>query len=1205
MINILYQIVFIFSLTGLLVAGGCNLKRGNEKEESMRDQVGRDSVEIARSREILRSRTLGLAYLEENRLEEAEIEFKKLIQLAPDDALGYANLGIVYMRMGKYQEAEEQLKKAIDINPDDPDIRFNLAKVYDLANDEEASRKELEKSIEITPDHVQTLYGLAESYQDRSDSYSISQWEKYLRRIVETSPTNMVARLYLIEALIRNKQADEALKNLEEIERISPKFPDEAAEYYRSAVTHLKSGNLTDALTSVRILHNLLKLTNHYQTDIQELKGTGASKVGTPIISFSETRPAFLTEGESLLDALHFTDVTASSGLDELVALEKYQEGDTYYSTHLAIGDMDRDGDQDLYVAGYNVSKKEFSHYLLKNNMGRFQDIATEAGIRHGGIEYESIFTDYDNDGFLDLYITREGPNLLYANVSEGVFQEVSARAGVGDPDNGNHVLFFDMDQEGDLDVFLANQNSTKAYLNLGDKTFRNVTDEMTFGNNLLGCRDAVFADMDDDGDVDLFIINGNGANQLFINLRDGNFSEVTEKSGLKNNDDSWKTALGDYNNDGFPDLFIIGENNNHQLFLNQGNGSFSADPSSDQVFSVLNDIKSNDVVFFDFDNDGFLDILTVGESDLTGGRGIFLFHNDTKGGYVDVSGLLPEGLRGGTQAVIADYNEDGDMDIFIAGKEGGIHLLRNDGGNANHHLKIQLVGIRTGSGKNNYFGIGAKVEVRAGELYQMKTVTTPNVHFGLGAHDKVDVVRILWTNGVPQNIFSPGSDQDLVEEQELKGSCPFLYTWNGEEFEFQKDMMWKSALGMPLGIMGETNAYAFANASVEYLKIPGESLKEREGKYTLQITSELWETIYFDEVRLFAIDHPDSEDVYVDEKFSGPPFPELRIFHVKKKRSPRLVRDGSGQDLTALVLSQDDQYIASFMQEKYQGLTEMHDLIIDLGDIKNSKELYLFLNGWIFPTDASINVGLSQSERWQASPPSMEVMNEKGKWEMVYENIGFPMGKDKTVIVDLTGKVSADVPMIRIRTSMEIYWDHIFYTSGPVSGVDNRLPLSPESADLHYRGFSEKYRKGGRYGPHWFDYEKISTRPKWRDLSGYYTRYGNVLPLVIEAENQYVIMNAGDEMTLEFNADVLPDLPHGWKRDYLIFSVGWVKDGDMNTAFGNTVAPLPYHGLISYPYSNKDQYPQTLELQEYHRKYNTRKVSNETFRNEIRQAEK
>jgi tetratricopeptide (TPR) repeat protein len=1193
------QYPFIFLLAGVLSWGGCTSRQdGKESSENgTGEKEENDSVRIRQSREIIRSRTLGLAYLEENKLEEAEEEFKKLISLAPGEALGYANLGIVYMRMGNYEEAEKQLERAIALNPDDPDIRFNLAQVYDLANKEEDSRRELEKSIERSPDHLQSLYGLAESYQGQSDTLSINQWEKYLRKIVESSPLNIVARLYLIEAFIRNDRGDDALSNLEEIERISPGFPKEAEGYYQTAVTQLQSGNTTEALTSVRILHNLLKLTNIYQTDIQQLKGTGASRVGTPVISFSETRPAFLMEGESLLDALQFTDVTTSAALDVLGDLSARPEN----PIRIAVGDMDRDGDQDIYVSGYKQPSGIYTHYLLENNMGRFQDIAASAGIDHRGVEAETVFADYNNDGFLDIYIARQDKNLLYANVSEGVFREVGGNAGVADLGTGNVVLFFDMDQEGDLDLFLGNRNSIRVYLNKGDDTFRDISGEVAFGDSQSGCRDAVFGDMDDDGDVDLFLIREDGTHQLFANMRDMNFVDVTVKSGLENSGGSVKSTMGDYNNDGFPDLFIVGQDQSFQLFKNNGDGTFSLDQTSDGVFSVLSGSTAHDALFFDFDNDGFQDILTVGEPEVSGGSGVNLFHNDTKGKFKDVSGLLPDNIRSGTGATVFDYNEDGDMDILIAKPDGGVHLLRNDGGNANHHLKIQLVGIKTGSGKNNYFGIGAKIEVRAGELYQMKTVTDPNVHFGLGAYDKVDVVRILWTNGVPQNIFSPGSDQDLIEEQELKGSCPFLYTWNGEKYEFVKDMMWRSALGMPMGIMGKDNVYAFPDASVEYLKIPGEVLKSKDGVYSMQITSELWETIYFDKIRLVAVDHPEGEDIFVDESFTPPPFPELKIYRTGKKKYPRLVTDGKGRDLTSLVLQKDNQYISGFKKEKYQGVTELHELILEIDDVDPGEAFNLFLNGWIFPTDASINVSLSQSKRWKASPPVLQVQDEKGNWKTIIENTGFPMGKNKTMVVDLTGKLKQVESRIRILTSMEIYWDHIFFSTGEIDGQMVLNTLTPVYGDLHYRGFSAKFRNGGRYGPHWFDYDEVSTGHRWRDLTGYYTRYGDVLPLLANADNQYVIMNAGDEMTVEFKADDLPDLKEGWKRDFLIFSVGWVKDGDLNTAYGDMVGPLPYHGMSSYPYSETDHYPQRKELETYHKSYNTRKVTGEAFRNEIR----
>ena len=188
-----------------------------------------------------------------------------------------------------------------------------------------------------------------------------------------------------------------------------------------------------------------------------------------------------------------------------------------------------------------------------------------------------------------------------------------------------------------------------------------------------------------------------------------------------------------------------------------------------------------------------------------------------------------PKNLKSGRQIALLDYNDDGDLDMFVAGVNGGVSLLRNDGGNNNHFIKMKLVGLRAGSAKNNYFGIGAKVEMRCRRSLPDHGGDRSQYHFGLGNRTKADVIRITWTNGVPQNIFFPGTDQSLIESQTLKGSCPFLYTWNGNEYVFVKDILWRSALGMPLGIMGGTTAYAFADASDDYIKIPGEQLKAKQ----------------------------------------------------------------------------------------------------------------------------------------------------------------------------------------------------------------------------------------------------------------------------------------------------------------------------------------------------------------------------------------
>jgi hypothetical protein len=618
-------------------------------------------------------------------------------------------------------------------------------------------------------------------------------------------------------------------------------------------------------------------------------------------------------------------------------------------------------------------------------------------------------------------------------------------------------------------------------------------------------------------------------------------------------------------------------------------------------MFSSLKNVIAYDAAFLDFDNDGYLDLLVAGESAEKDGHGVFLYHNDGKGNFTDVSQLLPPELKSGSRIALFDYNDDGDLDFVITGLNGGVFLLRNDGGNTNHFIRIKLVGLRAGSAKNNHFGIGAKMEMRAGDLYQTMVVTDPNIHFGIGKRSTADVIRITWTNGVPQNIFFPGTDQSLVESQTLKGSCPFLYTWDGDEYVFVKDILWRSALGMPLGIMGGNTAYAFPDASDDYIKIPGEVLKPVDGEYSIQLTSELWETIFFDKLELVAVDHPDSVDIFVPEQFSPPPFPGKKIYQVKKRYLPVSATDSKGNDVLKFISKKDDNYLSDFNSDKYQGITEMKDLVLDPGNTGQSAGLYLFLNGWIFPTDASINVALSQSSALKVSPPSIQVMNKKGEWVTVIDNPGFPMGKDKTVIADLTGKFLSADHRIKISTNMEIYWDYIFFSDKLSTAPVSSTLLEPVSADLHYRGFSGSFRKGGRYGPHWFDYSVVDKEPKWRDLSGNYTRYGDVLSLLTASDNKYIISNAGDETSVRFDAKKLPALKDGWQRDFLIHSVGWVKDGDINTAFGNSVLPLPFHGMKSYPPGPGDQYPQDPELQKYNQEYNTRVVTADKFLNTVR----
>lgn len=1160
-----------------------------------------------KSTDLITAKTLGLAYLEEFKLEEAEKEFLKFIDLAPNDKFGYANLGLTYLRMAKYPEAEKELTRAIKIDPKDPDVRLILATVYKMNNEQDKAIEELKSALEFAPDHLKILSEISELYSTLPDEESKKQRENYIDILVRKAPANLVPRLNLTDILIRKGDFDKAVEQMEIINKQFPEFPKEAVEYFNKTLSLLRKKDKGNAIIQFTIFHNYLKVTSPYQAGIMDLKGPGGSLIGFPIITFDrQGSSSGEKENSSLLDIIRFSNVAAAAGLDIVPRTEEGKNAEFRFSAHVEACDYDSDGDIDLYAGSYDPASSSYMHFLFKNELGKFTDVTREAGLNHSGNEASAAFADFDNDGFPDLFVMKDGGDILYRNTGDGSFEDVTAKAKAGSSAGGKKALFFDMDHDGDLDLFEILPNSNLFLRNNADGTFEDQSLKLGPQNSGIITTDAAFGDFDDDEDIDFIVVNKNSGICLYSNQRQGVFRDIAVESGLKGYEGAGAVAVGDYNNDGYLDLFIgSATGGNHALLRNLRNGTFEKEKDNTEMLRSIEKINVYDASFLDFNNDGFLDLLVAGESQGKDGLGINLFYNDGKGNFKNVSELLPSEVKSGIQITVFDYNDDGDLDALIAGINGGISLLRNDGGNNNHFITMKLVGLKAGSAKNNYFGIGAKVEMRAGDLYETMVVTDPAIHFGIGSNSRADIIRIRWTNGVPQNIFMPGSDQALIEEQTLKGSCPFLYSWNGEEFVFVKDILWRSALGMPTGIMGGTTSYAFADASDDYLKIPGEMLKQNNGNYTIQVTSELWETIYIDKLELVAVDHPDSLDIYVPEQFGPPPFPGLRILTVKEKHAPLSAVDSEGNDVLPFISQKDDIYLSYFRSGKYQGITEMQDLIIDPGNIDVSGRFFLFMNGWIFPTDASINVAISQSDQIKVTPPLVQVLNKKDEWVTVTGSAGFPMGKDKTVITDLSGKFLSEDHRIRIRTNMEIYWDQIFFAEDLPGAPAVKSVLNPSGADLHYRGFSEPFRKGSRYGPHWFDYSVVEKGPKWRDLTGNYTRFGDVLPLLSESDNKYIITNAGDETTISFKAAGLPPLAKGWKRDFLIRSVGWVKDGDLNTAFGNTVLPLPFHGMKSYPPSKSDTYPETPELQKYNREYNTRVVTADEYLNALRVYDK
>lgn len=1157
--------------------------------------------EPASVEELYRTRVLGLSYLQRNQLPEAETEFKKLTKLAPGDPFGYANLGLTYLQGGRYAEAEKQLRRARELDPASTEVGLALASLYSLTGRPSDSRAMLEGLHRETKGNAHVLYALAELEARQPGSASASRYEDRLREVLAVAPANLAARLKLVDALARSGEADSVVRHLEDVRRIPPEPPREARVYLDSSIQLLRAGQLAQSRTTLHRFFGLMKVTAPYQASLDDVKWAVGPIPGRPVLTYApKSFIALRGAGErATVDLAKFTDATEEAGLasaerpTEAAASPDRTDG----PTALAVGDVDGDGTDDLFVTMWSPALRRSVAHLYRVQGGFVRDVTESSSISLPQGAAHATFADYDNDGWLDLFIIGgEGRGHLFRNSGNGTFAEVTAKAGVAEVRGARKALFVDLDHDGDLDLLLVANGQRTVYRNNLDGTFTEATSSFGLAGES-NARDAVFGDFDGDGRIDVFVTHEEGSDALWHNGGAQRFSDVTTKSGLASSGGSGATAAGDYNNDGLLDLFVTSTNGGEPtLWLNKGNATFTGDRRSAAGIQMLRSTEGLAAAFLDYNNDGWLD-LVVGGTSIGSGKSspsMFLFGNDGTGRFLDRSTLLPDGVRtsGASAIAVSDVDDDGDEDLLLIDDAGTPRLLRNDFGNSNLAVNVELKGLRNGSGKNNAFGVGARLELRAGEIYQTRVVTGRMTHFGLGPHLKADVLRIEWPNGVPQTVYLPGSDQDVVEGEMLKGSCAFAYTWDGKGFRFVTDAMWRSALGMPLGLMGSTSAFAPAGASQEYVRIPGDAFQPRDGRYVLQLTEELWETAYADEVKLLAVDHPDSVEVFVDERFVPPGPVKLRLFQIAKRHLPLSATDERGNDVLPALRESDDVYVSNFTPTKYQGVVEPHDLVLDLGEAAGRPDSYLFLRGWIYPTDASINVALGQQSSIKVASPSLEVRNAKGEWRTAIANIGFPSGKDKTIVVDLAGMFPTADRHVRIRTSMQIYWDQAFVARDITNNDSVKITtLAPVSADLHFRGFSRMYRKGGRYGPYWFAYNDVAKESPWRPIEGAFTRFGDVLPLLQNADDMYVIMGPGDEATIQFDASSASTLPPGWKRDFLLYTDGWIKDSDLNTAFGTTVNPLPFHGVKAYPYGPGEAYPNDPHHQRYLREYNTRIV--------------
>ena len=1119
--------------------------------------------------QLFKSKNLGLAYIEESKLEDAVVEFEKILTINPNESMAYANLALIYFRMGDLDKAKLLIKKSESLNDKNSDIKLINSEILLAENQNLQAIKILENTLIDSPKNIRVLFKLAEIhgllYQINNNQDDLIARSKYLKKIVDLEYVNLAVLIQYIDSNFKIGNLQSAKNYFDNLYQLLPELNSREENLVSKIFNEIFDENVENALRFYIGFSNLMKTKNRYQADLDEIKSQGLTLVGFPIEDFLSS-DFTLDISQSNKNNINF------ESLDSLDFSNRFDVIDDFF-----IIDLNLDGEDEIFIIGKFANEIKSEILSVKN----FNDTS---------IIFEEIisskikffdFKDLDNNGFLDLILILQNETQVFYN-SELNFSKKSI---ISKGFNTNKTLFGDFDHDGDLDMMFLNDGMNAFLRNNSDGTFTDNSDKLNIKLKDLNSIDGDISDFDNDGDLDMVIINSNGSINLLSNQRHGKFLDKGENISL----DSSLIFIQseDLDNDGFFD-FIIQEKNKIKIFKNLGNWNFT----NFYNLPFESDRKNTDIIsIYDFNNDAKLEILNLNENSI--------YKLQSSGNY-EIEHFLDLNHHNYNIFQALDFDLDGKIDLGIL-KENKIEIFKNTSQNLNKFVNIELTGLRVGSGKNNYFGIGSKIEIKSGKTYQTKIVKNINTHFGLNSED-VDVMRIVWTNGYPQNVINPEINQDVVEKQELKGSCPYLYAWNGSKFEFVKDIFWRNALGMPLGIMSSGDmAYAFHHSTDEYVKIPSKYLKPKDENYLLKISMELWETAYYDNIRLHVIDHPKNTFIYVDEKFLPYPKLEKKIFSFSEKKYPISVFDGEGNDLIKYIIKKDYNFISNLIPSKYQGTTKPHDLIIDLGQINNPNNIQLYLHGWLFPTDASLNVKISQEKTFSIKNPSIEVLDDNNQWITIEENIFFPNGKDKTCIIDLSNKFLTDIYKIKISTSMAIYWDEIFFAENDTTIKIVETIINPTKTQLEYRGYSKKYLQSNIKGLDYPSFYEVEKLPKWRDLKGNYTKYGDVNTLITHSDNKYVIMNSGDVMTINFPANQVPNLKKEWTRDYLLYSDGWLKDGDMNTLTGNTSNPMPFHEMKGFPEDSLN-YFYSDELIEYNKNFNSRIVDDKNFRNYIKQ---
>lgn len=1143
--------------------------------------------------EIIRENNFGVALMNRQQFEQALGKFQRACILDPQSDVGCLNTGIALLNMQRFDEARQILEKASQRNARDPRAWFNLGLLEKATGNADAAIADFVKVATLDSYDADTQYfiGLVYSQQQQYDK-AIPAFQ----RALELNPFQVSAEFGLAQALQRTSKTAQAREHFDRFQHM----------------TSLKLGKPVSFIYGEQGKYSLAEIMQPAPEPVPPLvpvhfvNVTAAANLPAfaqritvpPLAPKLDAAPAGTRRSTKTISATKFTENSPANALER------------FLGAGACIIDYNGDGKPDIFLVD---ADGRGNAGLYKNlGYGKFVNVTHEAKLEIHGPAMGCAVGDYDNDGKPDLAVTINGGVMLFHNEGNGTFKDVTEASGLKtDPQSdvlALGVTFIDYDHDGDLDLYVTRfnafplENPAQAFAfpndatppgnilwrNNGNGTFTDWTSQ----TGLAGSGPSVGeigSDINNDRAIDFVVTGWQKSPTVYLNPREGAFRAVTPWSSDMPAPTAGVVAL-DFDKDGWMDLaFTHWGAPGLSLWRNVEGKSFERVALPD-----LEWMRAWGVAAVDYDNDGWMDLVAVGET-FNGEGHIVLLRNEGAAGFRDVTaatGLDKIALHNPRGVIAFDFNGDGAPDLLITQNNAPPVLLKNEGGNRFNWIRIGFKGEN-----DNKSGIGTKVDLYAGALRQKWEVAGASGYLGqgptsivagLGAERSTDVIRLLWPTGVLQDEMQiPAYKDEIVTEIDRRGSsCPIVFVWNGDKFEFLADMIGPGIVGHWTG----PNQRNIPDPD-EYLKVTGSLVQPEKGKIHFRMLEPMEELDYLDQARLIAVDHPVDVEVYPNERFaSEPPFPKFKVIASREAHLPVGVWDEHSHDLLPLLREADHKYVTDFPLAPYAGFAAMHWIELDLGDWDASKPLRLLLDGFTDYFSAS-----SMYAAWQAGitpvPPYVEALDDSGKWVRVVDDMGFPAGLSRTMVADLTGKLPPGTRSIRIVTNLRIYWDRIRVDNSP-EDVPYKLTEVPlAGADLHFRGYP-RVVEGNPKNDLSYVYEEVSATGPYSRQIGNYTRYGDVTDLVRKTDDKYVIFGSGDEVAVDFDSTHLPDIPDGWTRDYFFYADGFAKDMDFYAAHGDTVAPLPFHTSVPYPYPNGIAYPEDPAHLKYMLDYNTRGVA-------------